>query len=78
MTFKCNLSITVGKPSKKLNSVSFSRSYSFTKMYFNTNLVSTIKKETYIELEHAIICRVLLSRSRINIALNTTSSFFKE
>ena len=57
-----------------MNSVSFSESCSFRKMYFNTNLYSTIKKEFFIDLENAIICRVLLSISRINIALNTTSS----
>ena len=43
-------------------------------MYFNTNFDSTIKIKNSIELENAIICRVLLSRSNIDISLNTTSS----
>ena len=38
-----NIVITVGEPSKKLNSVSFSRSCIFKKIYFNKNLDGTIK-----------------------------------
>ena len=39
--------LLVGKPSKNLNSVSFSRYFSFITMYFNGNLDSTIKKENF-------------------------------
>ena len=37
----------VGQPNKNLNSVSFLMSYSFTKIYFDTNLECTIKKEIF-------------------------------
>ena len=40
---ECN-TILVSKHSKNLNLVSYSRSCSFTKIYFNTKLDSTIKK----------------------------------
>ena len=36
-------------------------------MYFNKNLVSIIKNNFYIEIENAIICRVLLSRVRVRV-----------
>ena len=61
--------LPVGKPSKNLNSVYFSSSCSLKKIHFNTDLYSTIKKKFFIELENDRIRRLLLSISRINIAL---------
>ena len=75
---KDNTYVLVGEPNKNLNSVSFSESCSFTRMYFNTNLDSTIRGNIFIEPENDIIYRVLLSRCRINIAINKNSSYRKK
>ena len=77
-TFK-RLWYIVRRAYQKDEFILFLRSCNFTKIYFNTHLDSSIKKEMFtIELENAIICRVFSSRSSINIALNTTSSYRKK
>ena len=57
--------------------VSFSRSCFFSKMYFKTNYMVPLKRNFSIELENAIICRVLIRIYWIIIALDTTANLKK-